>query len=262
MGGVESKFGVAVPRSLDRSDRRAQITVGPFTVDLSSMELRKSGRKVYVQEKPVQLLAVLLERPGQLFSRAELRRRLWPANTFVDFEHSINTAVRKLRGALGDDAVHPQFIETVSHHGYRLIAPVLAAATATERPRLLVLPLEILNNVDRRFSKALTEAMITHLGKICTMLDVIAPFPMLRDDRATEQQLAADYLLSGSVLRCGEQVRITVRLVRKQDLCCLWCDSYTRIHPEKFMVQDEISASIAQGVLGRFAPRNSRRLAG
>ena len=228
------------------------------------MELRRRGHKICVQEKPVQLLAILLERPGQLFSRSELRRRLWPANTFVDFEHSINTAVKKLREALGDDAAHPEFVETVSHHGYRLIAPVVAPESGKKRPRLVILSFESLNKVDIGFSKALTDALITQMGKRCTMLDIIAPPGMLHDAIAAKsrQEPFSDYLLSGSLLRCKEQIRITVRLVRNEDMCCIWCESYTRMHPENLAIQDEVSASIAQGVSELFSPTDYRWLAG
>ncbi len=223
------------------------------------MELRRSGRKICVQEKPVQLLAILLERPGQLFSRAELRQRLWPADTFVDFEHSINTAVRKLREALEDDAAWPEFIETVLHHGYRLIAPVSVLCSRKERPRVVVLPFEDLNGADGCFSKAVTEALITQLGRKCKQLDVIAPPPITHDKNPLElrQELCSDYLLSGSLQHSKEQVRVTARLVRNEDRCCLWCDSYTRAHPRSLLVQDEVAGSIAQNVCALFSENES-----
>jgi DNA-binding winged helix-turn-helix (wHTH) protein len=264
MGEVASKLDIAGPPAVHPRDAGKHVTVGPFIVDLSSMELRRGGRKVCVQEKPVQLLSILLERPGKLFSRAELRQRLWPANTFVDFEHSINTAVKKLRGALGDHAAQPEFIETVLHHGYRLIAPVSGLQSRRKRPRLVILPFENLDRADGCFSRALWEALITQLGKKCTMLDVIAPLTIQHDRVAVERwpESYSEYLLSGSLWRSKEQVRITVRLVRSEDLCCLWCDSYTRMHPENLLVQDEVSAGIAQGVFELFSPNESKPLAG
>jgi DNA-binding winged helix-turn-helix (wHTH) protein len=97
---------------------------GPFAVDLASRELRNNTKAVPLQEKPFQILVILLEHPGELVTREELRERLWPADTFVDFEHSINTAIKKLREALGDDAERPDFIETLPRRGYRFIGPV------------------------------------------------------------------------------------------------------------------------------------------
>ncbi len=97
---------------------------GPFTVDLVSRELRKEDGKVPLQGLPFQILTILVDQPGEWITREELRQRLWHADTFVDFDHSINTAIGKLRRALGDDADEPRYIETLPRHGYRLIAEV------------------------------------------------------------------------------------------------------------------------------------------
>src|SRR5579864_3518942 len=97
---------------------------GLFEVDLKSGELRRSGTRVRLQDQPLQILLTLLERPGEVVTRDELRTRLWPTDTFVDFEHSINTAVRRLRDSLGDSAENPRFVETVARRGYRFLAPV------------------------------------------------------------------------------------------------------------------------------------------
>jgi DNA-binding winged helix-turn-helix (wHTH) protein/Tol biopolymer transport system component len=102
----------------------ARLRVGEFEVDLRCGELRCNGDKVKLQERPFQILAALLQRPGEVVTREEIQQKLWPINTFVDFEHSINTAVNKLRVALGDQAENPRFIETLPRYGYRLIAPV------------------------------------------------------------------------------------------------------------------------------------------
>jgi len=110
---------------------------GVYEADLRSGELRKSGSRLRLQEQPFQVLAVLLERPGEVVTRDELRQRLWPADTFVDFDHSLNTAINKLRDALGDTASNPRFIETLSRRGYRFIAPLqlpVDAATISATP--------------------------------------------------------------------------------------------------------------------------------
>lgn len=99
---------------------------GAFEADPLTGELRKSGVRIRLQEQPFQVLLVLLERPGELVSREELRRRLWPADTFVDFDHSLNTVINKLRDALGDTAANPRFIETLARRGYRFLPPVHA----------------------------------------------------------------------------------------------------------------------------------------
>jgi cholera toxin transcriptional activator len=97
---------------------------GAYEVDAASGELRKSGLHVRVQEQPFQVLLLLLERPGEVVTREELRQRLWPADTFVDFDHSLNTLINKLREALSDSAANPRFIETLARRGYRFVAPV------------------------------------------------------------------------------------------------------------------------------------------
>ena len=101
-----------------------RLRVGDFEVDLRCGELRRNGDKIKLQERPFQILAALIEHPGEIVTRQEIQQKLWPTDTFVDFEHSINTAVKKLREALGDDAEDPRFIETMPRRGYRLIAPV------------------------------------------------------------------------------------------------------------------------------------------
>ena len=125
----------------------SKIQFGVFTVDVEAAELLKHGIRVRLQERPFQLLVTLLEKPGEVVTREELRERLWPDGTFVDFDHSISSAVNKLRNALNDSATQPRYVETVGRRGYRFLYPVSAAgaAAAVRRPeprrsrRLLVL---------------------------------------------------------------------------------------------------------------------------
>jgi len=97
---------------------------GPYEADLPSGELRKGGTRVKIQDLPLRLLSVLAEKPGQVVTREELQKRLWPEDTFVDFEDGLNTAVKKLREALGDDPEKPRYIETIPRRGYRFLAEV------------------------------------------------------------------------------------------------------------------------------------------
>jgi DNA-binding winged helix-turn-helix (wHTH) protein/tetratricopeptide (TPR) repeat protein len=96
-----------------------------FALDLRAGEIYKSGRKIKLQDQPFQILAMLLEQPGQVVAREQLRERLWPEDTFVDFDHSLNTAVKKLRQALNDEADKPRFIETLPKRGYRYVGPAV-----------------------------------------------------------------------------------------------------------------------------------------
>jgi len=100
-----------------------------YEVALRSGELRKHGIKVKIQEQPFQVLTMLLEHPGQIVTREELHKKLWPADTFVDFEHGLNAAINKLREAVGESADNPRFVETLPRRGYRFIAPVEGPVT-------------------------------------------------------------------------------------------------------------------------------------
>jgi cholera toxin transcriptional activator len=113
---------LSMPAFQGNSNRIARF--GVFELDLAAGELRKNGAKLRLQEQPFQVLALLLECAGDVVTREELRQKLWPADTFVDFDHSLNTAVNKLREVLGDSASSPRYIETLARRGYRFIAPV------------------------------------------------------------------------------------------------------------------------------------------
>src|SRR5438067_12994438 len=114
-----------------------RLRFGIFEADLRTGELRKRGVRIRLQEQPFQVLAVLLARPGELVAREELRSRLWTADTFVDFDHGLNKAVNKIRGALGDSAESPRFVETVARRGYRFIADVAVVDLESSPPDTL-----------------------------------------------------------------------------------------------------------------------------
>jgi cholera toxin transcriptional activator len=115
---------VSIPPS---SPARKSLCFAVFEVDLAAGELRKNGSRIRLQEQPFQILVYLLDRAGEVVTREELRQKLWPADTFVDFDHSLNTAVNKLREALGDSASSPRYVETLARRGYRFLAPVQPA---------------------------------------------------------------------------------------------------------------------------------------
>jgi DNA-binding winged helix-turn-helix (wHTH) protein len=104
--------------------KRAALQFGVFELDPINGELRKHGLRLRLPDQPLQILAALLERPGEIVTRNEIQKRLWPAGTYVDYDNAINGAVRKLRVALGDNAERARFIETLARRGYRFIAPV------------------------------------------------------------------------------------------------------------------------------------------
>src|SRR5215468_11781365 len=118
-----------------RGEDLPEYSFGPFEVRVETGELRKNGRRIHLQRKPFEILAALLEQSGRLVSRETLRQRLWPADTFVDFDNGLNTAVSKLREALGDSAERHRYLETMARRGYRFVGSVeeLGAAGATQR---------------------------------------------------------------------------------------------------------------------------------
>ena len=129
-----------IPGSADMQDesRPARLQFAGFVFDGASCELsRADGSRVPLQEQPSQVLAALLDRPGDVVTREDLRDRLWKSDTFVDFEHSLNTAVKKLRQALGDSAEAPTFVETLPRRGYRFIASVAPVSEGAEQIRPL-----------------------------------------------------------------------------------------------------------------------------
>ena len=108
---------------------------GTYEVDLRLGELRKNGKRVKLTGQPFQILVILLEHPGELVTREQLQRRLWPSDTFVDFDRSLNAAINRVREALGDSAENPRFVETLPRRGYRFIAPLIDS-----RPTSATLP--------------------------------------------------------------------------------------------------------------------------
>src|SRR5258705_10215552 len=109
---------------------RVRLRFGVFELDLRAGELRKHGLRVRLQEQPFQLLAMLLEHPGEVVTREELQKKLWPADTFVDFGHGLNKSISKIREALSDSAESPRFVETVARRGYRFVREVKVADAA------------------------------------------------------------------------------------------------------------------------------------
>ena len=112
---------------------------GTFEADLATRELRKSGVRIKLQSQPFEILVMLLERPAELVTREELQQRLWPTDTFVDFDHGVNAAINRLREALGDSAENPRFVETIPRRGYRFVAPV-ESQTAAPGPDVVPTP--------------------------------------------------------------------------------------------------------------------------
>src|SRR5437764_11577294 len=144
---------------MEKSSRfSSPVRFGLFEAEIQTGELRKQGFKVKLQEQPFQVLVMLLERPGEVVTRDELKRSLWPADTYVDFEGGLNRAINRLREALGDDAESPRFIETLPRRGYRFVAPVETAGKregeTAGRNRLTLVPPDLPHEVENTVSTA------------------------------------------------------------------------------------------------------------
>src|SRR5262252_3587341 len=119
---------------MDEQQAIRRVSFGVFDLDIGTGELRKHGLRVRLQPQPFEVLALLIERAGDVVTREELQKKLWPANTFVDFDHGLNKAINKIREALGDSADAPRFVETVARRGYRFLADVKVFAPAIVTP--------------------------------------------------------------------------------------------------------------------------------
>jgi TolB-like protein len=200
------------------------IRFGDFEEDLSALHLSKRGVKVGLRDQSFAVLAMLLEHPGEIVTREDLRRRLWPKDVFVNFESNLNTAVARLREVLGDSADHPRFVETVPKHGYRFVGD--ASKSLRPKPRLLVLPFANLSGdpAQEHFSDAITEDMITRLAGLAPeRLAVIARTTAMHYKGSPKEvaqighELALDYVVEGSVRLLDDRITVNVQLIQVSD---------------------------------------------
>ena len=251
---------------------------GVFELDFRAGELRKQGMKVKLQERPLQILTLLLEHPGEVVTRGELRQQLWPADTFVDFDHSVNTAVNKLREALGDSAENPRFIETLPRHGYRFIfhSPKQSRESAAqptplpEKLRLAVLPLENLSGDagEEYFADGMTEELITHLACLNPeRLGVIARTSTMKYKQTKKgideigRELGVEYVVEGSVRRTRRTVRISAQLIQVSDQTHLWAQSFEPEMSGILAIQSKVAQAIATAIQVQLAPVHRGRSA-
>jgi TolB-like protein/DNA-binding winged helix-turn-helix (wHTH) protein len=284
------------------------VRFGLFELDLRTRQLTKNGVKIRLPQQSIQALSLLLERPGEIVTREELRQRLWPSDVFVDFDHGLNKSIQKLRDALGDSAGSPRYIETIPRIGYRFIGPAngateigeLRSDTNTPPPQnlasapqagiagsrrarwlliaacialgaltagwlirwrlrasepiqsLAVLPLDNLSGDPSQeyFADGMTDELITMLAKDSTLRIVSRTSVMqYRGARRPLPEIAralhADAILEGSVSRSGDQVHVTLQLIRADTDSHLWAESYER-NANDVALPDEAAKAIAK----------------
>src|SRR5215471_12428793 len=230
------------------------VRFGAFEVDLEGRRLLKRGVPITLREQSFQVLAALMERPGEIVTRDELRKRLWPSDTFVDFEVALNSAVSRLRDALGDSADSPSLIETIPKRGYRFVVPI------PKRPAVAVMPFvnQTGDAKDEYFSDGLTDELIRVLSRIdglrVAASSVVFRFKGQRHDaRQVGRELGVDAVLEGSVWRSGDRVPITVNLVGVKDGFNLWAQRFDGNLGDLFSIQDEVCAAVAAALHVRLA---------
>ncbi len=240
------------------------VRFGAFELDIRSGELLRQGTKVNLQDQPFQVLMLLLERPGEVVTREELSKRLWPEDIFVDFDRGLNKAVNKLRVALRDDAEKPRYIETLPQRGYRFIAPVENQVQIRDRLRLqptpridslAVLPLDNLSGdpAQEYFSDGMTEELICAVARIASLRVISRTSMMLykgsrKSLPAIAKDLGVDAVLEGSVARSEQKVRITAQLIYAPEDKHLWAGRYERDLRDILQLQAEIANSIASHI--------------
>jgi TolB-like protein/DNA-binding winged helix-turn-helix (wHTH) protein/Flp pilus assembly protein TadD len=298
---------------------RGSLRFGVFELDLQAGQLRKRGLRVRLQEQPFQVLAMLLVRHGEVVTREELQKKLWPADTFVDFDHGLNKAINKVRDALGDSAESPRFVETVSRRGYRFLADVKVAEAPIRRPgpanqpdpvaeardrqdpasnsaklkhvvpspawkisvfvlvlllaslaawelyfsnrsspvirSLAVLPLESLSSDASQdyFADGMTDELISDLGQISALrvisrTSVMAYKHVRKPLPQIARELNVDAVVEGTVLRSGNQVRITAQLIEAATDKHLWSQSYEGELRDALAVQNKVAKAIADQI--------------
>ena len=220
--------------------QRTPIQRESILLDFRRSELRRGNSRVSLNGQPLEILRVLLERPGEIVGREELVRQLWPNGTFVDFEHSLNAAIKRLRAALDDDPQHPRFIETVPRRGYRWIH-----TSVLRKVRLAVLPFSA-DDRDEGFAGGLRDELFIELGRCGHLELTVGP--------AADGPPQTDYFLQGSVRRYGTRIRTGAWLIDARQQVQAWSDIYERSDSPSAPAVIEIASLISAAIVARLAP--------
>jgi TolB-like protein len=250
---------------------------GPFEVDLRSGELSRQGTRIKLRDKSFEVLVALATHPGEVVTRTELRERLWPEDVFVDFDNNLNTAVNRLRTALGDSALTPRYIETLPRRGYRFLVDVSPAECGPSvtggPPSIAVLPfLDMDRERDQAyFCDGLSEELTNSLSRVRGLRVVARTSAFVFRDRTEDvreigRKLNVSSVLEGSVQRSGDRLRVTVQLIDTATGCHLWSDRFDRTAGDVFEIEDEIARAVTSELriklLGQDRSRLSSRRTG
>src|SRR5215469_741057 len=256
---------------MEHSSTRSQcLQFGSFELDLQAGELRNNGERVRLQDQPFKLLAMLLERPGQVITREELRTKLWPTDTFVDFDHSLNKAINKLREALGDSAEVPRFIETLPKRGYRFLVPAnghISSKRGTSIDSIAVFPLtSSLPDPDLEYLSIGIPGSIIHSLSHIPGLRVIAWNSLAHRKDGEEDALAigrsvgAKVILIGRIWQRGPKLRLHVDLLDVTNGEALWGEQYDRDVTELFAIHDDIAREVSARLRVKLSGEDTTRL--
>jgi DNA-binding winged helix-turn-helix (wHTH) protein/Tfp pilus assembly protein PilF len=256
---------------MEQSGIRSQrVEFGSFELNLQTGELRNNGERIRLQEQPFKLLTTLLEHPGQVITREELRTKLWPADTFVDFDHSLNKAINKLREALGDSAEDPRFIETLPKRGYRFLAPTnehISSKRGTSIDSIAVFPLTTsLPDPDLEYLSVGIPGSIIHSLSHISGLRVIAWNTLLHrkdweeDPLAIGRSVGAKVILVGRIWQRGPKLRLHVDLLDTTNGEVLWGEQYDRDKTELFAIHDDIAREVSSRLRVKLTGKEATRL--
>jgi DNA-binding winged helix-turn-helix (wHTH) protein/tetratricopeptide (TPR) repeat protein len=229
---------------------------GAFELDLRSGELRKDGEIVKLTPQPFKVLTLLARRSGEVVSRDEFREQIWCGDTFVDFEHGLNFCIRRIREALGDDAEAPRYIETRPRQGYRFLLPVEteSGAGGASLTRLIVLPFRMLRpDPEMDFlAFSVPDAITSSLAGLESMVVrssmVASRFAGEVDPKALATEADVDVVLSGSLLRSGDRLRVSTQLTEVPSGKLLWAQISEVTLGDMFQIQDELTKRIVDSL--------------
>jgi len=228
-----------------------------FELDTQAGELRKNGSRIRLQEQPLQILRILLEQPSRVITRDELRQKIWPSDTFVDFDHGINNAIKRLREALGDTAETPRFIETLPKRGYRFMAAIdeefPTRTTGAAIDSIAVFPFETASSdPDTDYLAVGIPGSITHSLSQIPNLRVISWRSAARiegrpaDPLAIGRKLGVRVVLTGRIWQRANKLRLHVDLLDTENGEEVWGDQYDNDLNELFTVQDSVAREVSR----------------